>query len=397
MEKLAKEISKLSIEAKKEARLKEYKISIHGLKKERDLFLPVPEDFKNKFSTSDLKDYIQFDYDKYCSFFKDDFVLDLTPIEEICNDKMARKLLTFIGGNNEKNDITDFATSHDWKYGAPSKAWEFQECPTFTEYISNNRELIIYDMVITELKEFYEGLKKLGITILPKEESIYYGTLRKHVFESNKINVILAGAGNFWFKHPEPKIGEVGNDLRLNNKSYIYINGEFIELFLRKVVRHPRCNFALISSMVKKNVTNVLTSIKTFLNLEEKPKCYDQSSHEQIGKEASGKPIFARSLKILNQRDKEINELNTIFLESDLEKIHPEIEGCDIRGNEVHLKLFNPHVVDISEDEKKALKEKQERIINFLLDIFENCTVDIRSYIQKHRADLSDDVFDNRE
>ena len=79
----------------------------------------------------------------------------------------------------------------------------------------------------------------------------------------------------------------------------------------------------------------------------------------------------------INETDIEYyNEKNIIILESDTHKI------TDTKSNSIHVNLFSEKYIYKDDKDKMAKDLKGDKIINYIVNILENCKGDIRDYIE---------------
>ena len=159
--------------------------------------------------------------------------------------------------------------------------------------------------------------------------------------------ILLAPSNNFWIKSEKAQINDQNYDKKLNNYSNIFYNKGFIKKFLQQIVKDPRCNFGLISSMTYRNLKacwDALEKLDNQIN-ELCPKniiYIDQNLHGSIVEDQkSKKKTFFRDMnKILeylksNKGKKKDNdedntgyfdENNILILESEKDKMKDSFE-----------------------------------------------------------------------
>ena len=76
---------------------------------------------------------------------------------------------------------------------------------------------------------------------------------------------------------------------------------------------------------------------------------------------------------------KNYNEKNIIILESEKKKI------ADTKDNSIPVNLFNEQYIEASEEKRTSLDNKGDEVINYLKELLENCTDDIRVYINNNK------------
>lgn len=76
---------------------------------------------------------------------------------------------------------------------------------------------------------------------------------------------------------------------------------------------------------------------------------------------------------------KNYNERNIIILESEEKKI------ADTKDNTILVNLFSEQYIEASEEERASIDNKGDEVINYIKDLLENCTDDIRIYINNNK------------
>lgn len=367
----------------------------------KDIYLPTYESLQKLCDPKLIKDFINFDLEKYKSNFTEIIdnnssekkaLLNLDNISLIKDSNIIPYILIFLGGINSINSIYDF-------FG-DSALMPNEEC-----YIDNNSNYLEYinkiidylkneeknENIIFNFRDFeplLDILDKLGISIPKNDKNILYRNLKDSIcsMEKNKILVLIAPSNNFWIKSDKISIKNQNYDRKLNNHKNIYYNIKFIQSFFEKVVKHVRCKFGLISSMLNKNIKTCYDGLKIISNQKElvEPIIIDQECHDKIDE----KTFYRNMKKIINylkgNKYDNFDEKNILIIDSEKDKV------LDTKNNSIILNLFNEEYIEFEEDKKNLIDNKGDKAIKYIVDLLENCNDDIRSYISKNKVN---DVF----
>ena len=365
---------------------------------EKKFFLPTPENFETLFNLNAIKDQINFDLEKYTSFFRtenEEKILDLTTILHIQNFKILNSILFFLGAINVENDIYDFDDEEEEEneLRAPIPEENFYEnSDSYIQYIQNNLSILTRDIAFIDLDEVIKSLQEIGIDIIKDDNNTLYKQIKDTVMSNpdNKIMVLITPSNNFYVKTDKSQINGVNYDLKINNITKLFLNNDFIKDFINKVANHPRCYFGLLSSMITKNLKTANSGILTQFS-KIYPKNYsliDQKSHdgEDVGKRGVI-PKFFRNLNLIvnhvKNKDKiyYFNETNILILDSKDYKISETT-----RNNTINVSVFNEELLRTTPQEakKRLLKEKGDKLINYVVELLEKCPNDVRDYISLH-------------
>jgi len=209
----------------------------------------------------------------------------------------------------------------------------------------------------------------------------------------NKILILIAPSNNFWVKSKKITINGQNYDKYLNNYSNIFYNKKFIKKFLLKIIKHPRCIFGLASSMSNNNLKKCWDGLEMQFS-SDCPKniiFIDQDGHDKISVKN-----FLRSMEKIKEylrknkkkdKDKEqeenteyFNEKNILILESEEDKMTD-----DTRHNSIYVNLFSENYLEKNEKEQLSIDLEGDKVINYVVKLLENCTVDIRDYINTYK------------
>ena len=376
------------------------------------IYLPTPESLQRLTNTHLLKDMVKYDMNKYNSLFKrqnqsqieneneenelgssfeEKIILDLDKIPTIQDISMVSIILVFLGGINSQNDIY-MIFPNDMPQN-PEEGCFIDNCGNYAYYIFNTvlylkRQQITFPL--SDMKLLFKSLEELGITFKQDNKSVIYRNI-KDCFMSlldNKILIILAPSNNFWVKSEKNVLNGINYDKKLNNFCNIFYNNQFIKKFLTLVVKHPRCNLCLMSSMTQKNLKAAIEGLDIQFNkyLPKKYSVISQGEHDVI-KPAMKKeiPQFFRNMeKIIShvkQKDKwdYFDEKNILILEGDKNKI---TEGT--MGNSLISNLFSEEYLLLDKEKKNEVEKEGDRLIKYVVNLLENCSTDIRDYLSQN-------------
>lgn len=410
MENLESEIKNLSLgdgeenSNKIQFEFKTYKIIPNSLHK--DITLPTPESLEKFIEPQ--KNLIKYDILKHKTLIKETEegpLLDLSSIPNIEEGFIFKKILFFLGCITSDFDHNEF---YENDTVCPIDYESIENCNNYVEYLTKNIDLFTYMIKIETIKALFSALKDVGIDIFD-EKNILYSLFKDNLFceEENKILILITPSNNFWIKSQRMSINDdINYDLKLNNFTKIFFNHSFIEKFLKKVASHKRCVFGLLSSMTMKNLKQtkdvLFTQYNGFLPGDE---CFlfDQKCHDNINEGTNQKPKFYRNLdKIIQQvknfkpktkkendenenkeekkgPPKDIKENRIIILESEKDKV------CDsTKGNTIFLSVFSEQYLEFSANKKAEIDLKGDKIIEYLVNLLDNCSIDVREYIAKN-------------
>ena len=187
---------------------------------------------------------------------------------------------------------------------------------------------------------------------------------------------------------------------------------------MSKIARHPRCNLGIISSMNYRNLKHCWEALEKQFSQDcpKKVIVIDQNDHEQIMLDPNKKKMsyFRNMKKIIGHlkrlKEKEIktqikkkvigedtqdtvaeeendiecfNEKNIIILESEEDKAGP-----DTKSNSYMMNVFNEQYLESNEKQRKDIDLEGDKAINFIMNLLENCTDDIRQYINRNKNEV---------
>ena len=138
--------------------------------------------------------------------------------------------------------------------------------------------------------------------------------------------------------------------------------------------------------MLRYNVLNCWEGLK-ILNKESNdlnPIFIDQDMHIRIPYTHN----FYRNMNKIKKHLKNIkknyfDEKNIIILESETNKVGP-----DTKNNSIIVNLFNEEYIENYHIEMSRKEDKGDEIIKYIIDLLENCSDDIRDYINKNKTEF---------
>ena len=376
------------------------------------IYLPTPESLFNLTNTNLLQDMVKYDINKCKSFFKrknnsepvceneenelsssfeEKIILDLDKIQTIQDISMVSIILVFLGGINSKNDIYEIFPNDTPQN--PDEACFIDNCVNYAYYIFNivlylKRQQITFPLY--DLNLLFRSLEEIGIYFKQDRKSVLYRNIKDSFMSllDNKILIILAPSNNFWVKSDKNVINNINYDKKLNNFCNIFYNKAFIKKFLTSFSKHPRCNIGLMSSMTQKNLKAAIEGLDVQFNklLPKKYSVICQGDHDIIKPVMKKEmPQFFRNMeKIVNHvksKDKwdYFDEKNIIILEGDKNKI---TEGT--MGNTLVSNYFSEDYLIGDKIKKEKIEKEGDRMIKYLLNLLENCAIDVREYLSQN-------------
>ena len=401
--------------------LQEYKIISQLFDKNEDdqtysinILLPTPESLDKICNQPIVKDLLNFDLKKYKTFFEEQnsegqeekkFILNLDRTSIKSKDLLPH-ILIFIGGMNSENTLYDFfegLTVQTEDQCIDNSENYFVYILKFLDFLKKEEK---FSIPINQMDSLFSTLDELGINIPREDTNVLYRSIKDSFFamNKNKILVLVAPSHNFWIKSEKSSIKEQLYDLKLNNFSNIFYHKKFIEKFLKKIAKHPRCCFGIISSMTYRNLKNCWDGLeKQFTN--ECPKnviFIEQNDHEKIQLDPKSKKLsFFRSMKkiiehLSAEKKKELkmknyddesennfqsfNEKNILIVESEEDKI-----GEGNKNNSIFVSVFSEKYLESDEQKKLAIDLEGDKSINYIYKLLETCNDDIREYLNRNK------------
>jgi len=363
---------------------------------DQKICLPLPKDINFLIKLNTMKNQISFDEETFKKFIKSNNIIDLTLMDSIQNINILKSVLFFLGGiNTETLDIGDiYNYLPDTDLLEPIDENYFQNMKDFFSYVDINKKYILELIKTKDLNNFFESLKNLGFSIEKNKDNLLYTTIKSYVMNKDKIYIIIAPSDNFWIKSDKNVIGNVQYNQKLNNITNVFYNKDFIVNFFNKIIKHHRCNFGFISSMLHKNLHNViegftLTYMKEIgeVNLKDFAKI-DQKYQINLNEGKNQVPIFLRDFNKIKEYILRVmkrdcfNETNILILDAEPTKISE-----NTMDNSIVVKLFNEENI-LNEEKKEKRKELENKVIDYCFELLEECVEDIRAYIKKNPLNL---------
>ena len=408
-----------NIKKNPDVELKEFKVISKFIDKNeedenaKEISFPTLESLEKLCSHQIVKDVLSFDIQKFKSFFEikkeegednEKIILNLDKLTTI-NKELLPYILIFIGGINTFSDIYNY---FDDTVKTPSDEYYIDNSVNYLEYLNSIIDFLKGEKLsvpFSQLDLLFKALEELGINIFRDDKNTLYRAIKDSFLsmEKNKILVIIAPSNNFWVKSEKNSINEQNYDIKLNNHNNIFYNKKFIEKFLKKITKHPRCTFGLICSMNKKNLNNCWDGLEKQFSVDcpKKVILIDQTDHKEIMLDPNKKkPSFFRDMqkikehlkkeKISDNKKKDsseeeenyenFDEKNIIILESEEDKMSDET-----KSNSIFVNLFSEKYLESEEKEKESIDIEGKKVINYLHKLLENCTDDIRDYINRNK------------
>ena len=382
--------------------LKEYIIRSR-ISEDKKYFLPTPENLLELFNLIVIQGQIEYDIEKYKSFFKienEENILDLTNIQTILNNKILNSILFFLGAINIENDIYEFDSveeEEEEEIKSPVLAENlFENSQNYMQYLQNNINLLTRNIAFMDIDLTIKSLEEIGLKILQENNNTLYRQIKDKVMSlpENKILVLITPSNNFYVKTEKNSINGINYDFKINNITKLFLNNEFIMEFIKKISNHPRCHFGLLSSMVQKNLKTANSGMSTMFNTiyPRHISLIDQRSHDGIDLDKKGVvPKFFRNLELILKHVKTkdklycFNKTNVLIIESKDFKVKGEEKPDSTKLNTLNVSVIDEELLrKPNAERKKIIKEKGEKLINYVYDLLENCPNDVRDYLVNH-------------
>ena len=382
--------------------LKEYIIRSR-ISEDKKYFLPTPENLLELFNLIVIQGQIEYDIEKYKSFFKienEENILDLTNIQTILNNKILNSILFFLGAINIENDIYEFDSveeEEEEEIKSPVLVENlFENSQNYMQYLQNNINLLTRNIAFMDIDLTIKSLEEIGLKILQENNNTLYRQIKDKVMSlpENKILVLITPSNNFYVKTEKNSINGINYDFKINNITKLFLNNEFIMEFIKKISNHPRCHFGLLSSMVQKNLKTANSGMSTMFNTiyPRHISLIDQRSHDGIDLDKKGVvPKFFRNLELILKHVKTkdklycFNKTNVLIIESKEFKVKGEEKPDSTKLNTLNVSVIDEELLrKPNAERKKIIKEKGEKLINYVYDLLENCPNDVRDYLVNH-------------
>ena len=378
---------------------------------QQSIYLPTPESLFKLINNNSFKEIVKYDQNKYNSIFNrnnnsknntentgnnldsslnDTIILDMNKLTFIPDVSVLSLILVFLGGINTQTDIYIIFPNEVFSEN-PDKSCFIDNSANYEYYIYNIIQYLKKQQInfpYSYFNSLFECLEEIGIYFLKDIKSVLYSNIKDSFMSLivNKILIILAPSNNFWLKSEKNVINNENYDKKLNNYCNIFYNKTFIKKFLTLIGKHPRCNICLISSMTKNNLKETIDGLDIEINklLPQKFSVISQGEHDVI-KSEKGIPKFFRNMEKIIQhlklKDKWdfFDEENIIIIEGDKNKI---TEGTS--KNTLVSNFFCEENFISGQTKKEEIERNGDKIIKYLLNLLENCVIDIREYLIKN-------------
>jgi hypothetical protein len=234
---------------------------------------------------------------------------------------------------------------------------------------------------MADLKLFIKAMNFIGIPVDQWESFI---EVKKYIMNKNKLLITIAPSENFWIKSEKDNLNGHSYDKKLNNYNNIFYFWYFVRQFYAKVASHPRCVVGIISSMLNKNIKPCMEFISIDVGkFFTKFLLFDQGCHDNLKTNLKAKPVFNRNFeKVINtckcNQEYDFNETNIVFVDSEPDKIEKT------KGNTVLFNCFSEDYFYLTKEKQKGVQEKVDGLIEYLLNLLEECETDVRDYLSKN-------------
>ena len=104
---------------------------------------------------------------------------------------------------------------------------------------------------------------------------------------------------------------------------------------------------------------------------------------EQLDREKSKGIKKRNNIEIENDIKENVsyfNEKNILILESEEDKMSE-----DTKNNSIHINVFNQRYLEFNEQNRASVDLESDKAINYIIDLLENCTDDVRQYINLNK------------
>lgn len=336
--------------------------------------------------------------DKYCSFVAQDAAcrIDRTLLEKHYDSKTKTLTLPTISNIFFENFIFEILGALNFSnefygklalfkfYADADKVFKIEKENSFLNYLLRNIEVLQENLKPNDTPKLKALLEQMGIFI----EKNIFDVIEKKILNERKILIALAAGNNLWFKSEKSLIaGSVSYHLKLNNYSYIYINKAFVEKFFLRIGQHPRCCVGIVSSMTKKNLEKIISTVKaedygcSVLNMPIEY-LFDQEANEAYdceGAKGAALKAFRRCLGKISEKTKNcFDATNTLFVESEADKAEK------IKDNLLPLNCFSEEILLKSEEEREKISKNADDLLDYLEKLLNECDGDVREYLVRN-------------
>eukprot|EP00340_Litonotus_pictus_P007096 CAMPEP_0170520662 /NCGR_PEP_ID=MMETSP0209-20121228/5999_1 /TAXON_ID=665100 ORGANISM="Litonotus pictus, Strain P1" /NCGR_SAMPLE_ID=MMETSP0209 /ASSEMBLY_ACC=CAM_ASM_000301 /LENGTH=370 /DNA_ID=CAMNT_0010807129 /DNA_START=240 /DNA_END=1352 /DNA_ORIENTATION=+ len=293
--------------------------------------------------------------------------------------------LILLGSLNSMN--SDFYSTFKLIKPSINKKFHFidhyQQSMNYESFIKDNLEILFSEFMYRDFLELTKTLNAAGVVTDSKQSENFMLLARNRVFDNDKILIVICGNNFSWYKCPQKSIDYYPYDTSLNKHNFIYWNKSFIEQALFRFSNHPRIEFGFMSSMLEKNLSKVIDSMKiSFISSisNEKKNIWLLHQDDHNKDQSEGKPKdrdqFFRSMdKILKKT--RFSETKTVILEAEDLKMN---ENSNTKENSIML----PYYVDEkffckSPEEQQRFKEVNKVLVDRIVkEIVDTCDDDVR-------------------
>lgn len=387
---LSEEISKLSISKQQPNQIEEKSFEFNKKIKIQCNYIP---------SVSEIWYIDESSLVKMKNFFEIKASKDMFSYEEIINIVLSKSttygileaMLSILGLLSEKNS---FLLT---KQGKSHKLNEYSSSNDYFYYIKDNLDYIFSSFKSVDLPSFNQLLKEIGIDILSEINKHLYTLIRNHIWNNEKVLLLLTGNGFTWIRSERTCLMNVFYDKEINKYTKIFWNNKFFKENIEKITNHPKIKLGFISSMIRNNLNTTVDSICLNYHIKFSDLlCIDQESHNKdeivMDKYVSSKKKGFREPKKYNYfRSLEMickysgfNEGRVLILECERDKSN-EFSNCE--NNSLYTKYhFNENYYYETIENQKQIDEYYSKLIGDVIEMIEECNDDIRIQISKYKV-----------
>ena len=211
----------------------------------------------------------------------------------------------------------------------------------------------------------------------------------------DKILIIFSGSSLLWCKTQKSIESDIKPDFIFQKEKFIYFNKKFIKDFYNKILKHPRCHPAFISSMNIYNCQILIEQMNRFCGIKKEDridnliylgkKCHDMIANDPNNPEKIlefKRNIFNMSYCINKFFDTKKKFYKMLILESAPEKMSNSTKPYSIL-----CPIFNEDYISKKET-REVVDKKGEKLIEYLEKFLNNCYANVDTYIKENSFEL---------
>lgn len=332
----------------------------------------IKKDLTSAFNQSQLSIIFE------CSESSDDNnIINLSNFTTIKDFLSLKAFFAVLGSVNSKNDFTQYTSDY---YSSIEVSHFIENNASYMSYLMKNLPVIFSEYKMRDFSSLIEALKEIGLCF--KQYLPVYEAIRNEIYVNSKILVLIVPSNNFWIKVPSetPIINGVNYDKKLNMSANIFYNWDFVKRFYDRIANHPRCQLGFLSSAMQKNLRHCIDFMQVNVkNFKTDYLILDQTCHEVSEKNAQDQPIkFVRNfekLKTMAANLGSFDDTNIVILEAEPEK------SKNIKANILEMIAMPSNFFDISSEDRLQLQAKNEKLLDYLVKMLDECQEDVREYL----------------